>query len=159
MVRCDAVTQWFLTWGPGTPWRSQTPILGVPNANLEYQQRLRTTAVTKWFLLYKPAVNKLLIRYTEKWSSTENDKDSHLSSLFHDGVMGRRDITAAAADRSDSRAQWRCRQMWRWHMKCQRRRRHTRSYYTTSATVARWRDAIYDQHTTRLTSSTSLHSE
>jgi len=30
--------QWFLTWGPGTPWGSQTPILGVPNANLEYQQ-------------------------------------------------------------------------------------------------------------------------
>jgi len=30
--------QWFLTWGPGTPWGSQTPILGVPNENLEYQQ-------------------------------------------------------------------------------------------------------------------------
>jgi len=33
-----SVRQWFLTWGPGTPWGSQTPILGVPNANLEYQQ-------------------------------------------------------------------------------------------------------------------------
>jgi len=32
------VAQWFLTWGPGTPWGPQTPILGVPNANLEYQQ-------------------------------------------------------------------------------------------------------------------------
>jgi len=34
------LVQWFLTWGPGTPWGSQTPILGVPNANLEYQQIL-----------------------------------------------------------------------------------------------------------------------
>jgi len=34
----NVVDQWFLTWGPGTPWGSQTPILGVPNANLEYQQ-------------------------------------------------------------------------------------------------------------------------
>jgi len=33
------VMQWFLTWGPETPWGSQTPILGVPNANLEYQQQ------------------------------------------------------------------------------------------------------------------------
>jgi len=32
------LNQWFLTWGPGTPWGSKTPILGVPNANLEYQQ-------------------------------------------------------------------------------------------------------------------------
>jgi len=32
------IDQWFLTWSPGTPWGSQTPILGVPNANLEYQQ-------------------------------------------------------------------------------------------------------------------------
>jgi len=32
------VYQWFLTWGHGTPWGSQTLILGVPNANLEYQQ-------------------------------------------------------------------------------------------------------------------------
>jgi len=30
--------QWFLTWGPGTPWGSQMPILGVPHANLEYEQ-------------------------------------------------------------------------------------------------------------------------
>jgi len=36
-VRLD-IGQWFLTWGPGTPWGSQTSILGVPNANLEYQQ-------------------------------------------------------------------------------------------------------------------------
>jgi len=33
-----ALQQWFLTGGPGTPWGSHTPILGVPNANLEYQQ-------------------------------------------------------------------------------------------------------------------------
>jgi len=34
----EHLVQWFLTWGPGTPWGSQTPILGVANANLEYQQ-------------------------------------------------------------------------------------------------------------------------
>jgi len=38
IVSQHSVRQWFLTWGPGTSWGSQTPILGVPNANLEYQQ-------------------------------------------------------------------------------------------------------------------------
>jgi len=27
-----SLVQWFLTWGLGTPWGFQTPILGVPNA-------------------------------------------------------------------------------------------------------------------------------
>jgi len=36
--RVSLLCQWFLTWGPGTPWGSRTPILRVPNANLEYQQ-------------------------------------------------------------------------------------------------------------------------
>ena len=115
------------------------PLAAKYNSNLQtsfLEGTLSPLAERKWWTYIMICISTVML----------NVGFSHLSGLFNNGIMWRRDIAAVTA--ADSGGDWHCRQMWQWRINRQRRC-DTRCWNDTTrdGDISRWHTGPHTDNT------------